>query len=89
VTSSATGYVKYGDVNMDDTVDSVELALLKAYLLAKSSTLPNVTAADVTGDGTLDALDYAILKKYLLGLITTLPADSADSSDKILIPHES
>ncbi|EPR10594.1 DUF3237 family protein [Ruminiclostridium papyrosolvens] len=84
-TATANNF-KYGDVNMDDAVDSVDLALMKAYLLAKASTLPNITAADVTGDGTLDALDYAVLKKYLLGLITTLPADG---SDKILIPHES
>lgn len=81
--------VKYGDVNMDGAVDSVDLALLKAYLLAKSSTLPNLAAGDVTGDGTLDALDYAILKKYLLGLIATLPADGAYDSGKILVPHES
>ncbi len=89
VASTATSYIKYGDVNMDDAVDSVDLALLKAYLLGKSSTMPNLAAADVTGDGTVDALDYAILKKYLLGLITTLPADAIDSSGKILIPHGS
>ncbi len=86
---ASTSYAKCGDVNMDDAVDSVDLALLKAYLLGKSSTLPNLTAADVTGDGTVDALDYAILKKYLLGLITTLPAETADSSGKILVPHGS
>ncbi len=86
---ASTSYAKCGDVNMDDAVDSVDLALLKAYLLAKTSTLPNTTAADVTGDGTIDALDYAILKKYLLGLITTLPGDVVDDSGKILVPHES
>ncbi len=86
---ASTSYAKCGDVNMDDAVDSVDLALLKAYLLAKTSTLPNTTAADVTGDGTIDALDYAILKKYLLGLITTLPGDAVDDSGKILVPHES
>lgn len=87
--TATSNTVKYGDVNMDGAVDSVDLALLKAYLLAKSSTLPNLAAGDVTGDGTLDALDYAILKKYLLGLIATLPADAAYDSGKILVPHES
>jgi hypothetical protein len=84
--STTISYVKYGDVNVDDAVDSVDLALLKAYLLAKTSTLPNIQAADVNGDDVLDALDFAVLKKYILGLITILPADD---SGKILVPHES
>lgn len=86
--ATTTNDIKYGDVNMDNAVDSVDLALLKAYILAKTSTLPNIAAADVTGDGTLDALDYAVLKKYLLGLITILPADD-NGNGKILIPHKS
>ncbi|HEX2925811.1 MAG TPA: DUF3237 family protein [Ruminiclostridium sp.] len=84
--ATAANTIKYGDVNMDGAIDSVDLALLKSYLLAKTSTLPKTEAGDVNGDGTVDALDYAVLQKYLLGTITTLPADE---NGKILIPHKS
>ena len=82
---------KYGDVNMDNAIDAVDLALMKSYLLGKETTLPNMQASDVTGDGSTDALDFAAMKKYLLGLITVFPADQTtpDSSDKILVPHNS
>lgn len=89
VTASITTTFKYGDINMDDAIDSVDLALMKTYLLGKSDTLPNPEASDVNGDGTIDALDFALIKKYLLGLITEFPADAVDVSNKVLIPHSS
>ncbi len=87
---SAAGASKYGDVNMDDVVDAVDLAAMKSYLLGKITSLPNPEAADVNGDGSADALDFAEMKKYLLGMITVFPADKPDDvSDKILVPHSS
>lgn len=90
-TAAMTSNSKYGDVNMDNAIDAVDLALMKSYLLGKETTLPNMQASDVTGDGTTDALDFASMKKYLLGLITVFPADELvpDVSDKILVPHNS
>lgn len=80
---------KYGDINMDNAIDAVDMALLKSYLLGKG-TLTNAEAADVNGDGSADALDFALIKKYLLGLITVFPADeSSNVSEKILVPHSS
>lgn len=88
-TQMVGGTSKYGDVNMDDVVDSVDLAAMKSYLLGKTSTLPNLEAADVNGDGSADALDFAEIKKYLLGLIAEFPANQNNNSDKILVPHNS
>ncbi len=64
--------VTRGDINNDTVVDSVDFALLKSYLLGKTTTLPNLEAADTNGDGTVDAMDFAVLKQYLLGLVKTL-----------------
>ncbi len=54
-----------GDVNDDKTVDALDLALLKKYLLNSSTTI-NTTNADMNKDGAIDAIDYALLKKALL-----------------------
>ena len=90
-TQMVGGTNKYGDVNMDDVVDAVDLALIKSYLLGKTDTLPNFEAADVNGDGSADALDFAEMKKYLLGIISEFPANqnNNNTSDKVLVPHES
>lgn len=85
-TAKATTNSKYGDINNDEAIDSVDLVLLKRYLIGETGTLPNSEAADVNGDGTIDALDYAILKKYILGEIMIFPVDE---TAKILIPHKS
>jgi oligosaccharide reducing-end xylanase len=62
-----------GDVNKDNAIDALDSALLKSYLLGKTSTLPSVEAADTNADGSVDAIDFAILQQYLLGKIGTLP----------------
>lgn len=62
-----------GDVNKDNAIDALDSALLKSYLLGKTSTLPSVEAADTNADGSIDAIDFAILQQYLLGKIGTLP----------------
>ncbi len=84
-TTAAAGVI-CGDVNADNAVDALDMALLKAYLLRISS-LPNAEAADTNSDGSVNALDFAVLKKYLLGIIKVLP--EADNEKKILIPHKS
>ncbi len=58
--------VTKGDVNDDKTVDSLDLALLKKYLLNSSTTI-NTANADMNADNAIDAIDYALLKKTLLG----------------------
>ncbi|EGD45884.1 glycoside hydrolase family 9 [Ruminiclostridium papyrosolvens DSM 2782] len=64
--------ILYGDVNSDKSVDALDLAAIKLYLLGGSSSI-DVKAADTYKDGTIDAIDLATLKKFLLGTITKLP----------------
>jgi hypothetical protein len=54
-----------GDVNSDKTVDAIDLAYLKKYLLDSSFEI-NELAADINSDGSVDAIDLALLKKMLL-----------------------
>lgn len=68
----------YGDVNGDNSVDALDLAGMKAFLLGKTTEFPvesGLKAADLNGDTKLDALDFAVLKQYLLGKITALPVN--------------
>lgn len=64
--------ILYGDVNSDKSVDALDLAALKKYLLGGSASI-DVKAADTYKDGNIDAIDMATLKKFLLGTITKLP----------------
>lgn len=66
----------YGDVNGDNTVDALDFAIIKQYLVGQISTFPGkngMKLADVNNDGSVDALDFATVKKYLLGNIDKLP----------------
>jgi hypothetical protein len=71
-----TDQVLYGDLNGDKSVDALDNALLKQYLLGKISDFPysnGKIAADVDVSGDINALDYSILSKYILKIITKLP----------------
>ncbi|EPR13741.1 polysaccharide deacetylase family protein [Ruminiclostridium papyrosolvens] len=80
--SKAADTVKYGDVNNDGVVDSIDYATVKAYLLGKG-TIANLTAADTNFDKTVDAIDFANLKKFLLGSIT-LPVGTPPITGKVV-----
>lgn len=63
----------YGDVNEDQSIDSIDLVVLKRYLLSQGEYSINEYKADVNCDGFVDAIDFALLKQYLLGIIDALP----------------
>ncbi len=68
--------VVYGDVNGDDTVDSLDAAqTLKhdASLIALEGEA--IIAGDVNGDGTVDSLDAAQILKYDAMLIESFPIE--------------
>ncbi len=71
-TDPGEGQIKYGDINNDATIDTLDFAVLKMYLLGQTVAIKN-EAADLDSDKEITILDMAILKKYLLGLVTTLP----------------
>jgi len=75
------GTIKYGDVNGDNSIDAMDFAQFKKYLLNPSANPFPVSngqkIADLDGSGTVDVLDFALLKQYLLGKISKFPVDKA------------
>ncbi len=68
-----------GDVNGSKTVDSIDFALFRSYLIGIIGTFPyeyGSKAADINGDGGINSLDFAMLRMALLGMIK-LPDSSA------------
>ncbi|PYG86530.1 hypothetical protein LY28_02958 [Ruminiclostridium sufflavum DSM 19573] len=57
---------KAGDGNMDGSVDALDLAALRMYLLGNKSAIINPSAVDMDNDRSLDAVDLALLKAILL-----------------------
>jgi hypothetical protein len=74
--SDSISPVLYGDVNNDMSIDAMDLALSRKFLLTRESALININAADVNADSSIDAIDYELIKQYLLGEIIVFPAGS-------------
>ncbi|MCD7800197.1 MAG: glycoside hydrolase family 9 protein [Ruminococcus sp.] len=66
--------ILWGDVNVDGSVKSNDLLLLKKYLLGLDAEIPaqGLINADVTHDDDVKSNDLLLLKKYLLGLVDDL-----------------
>ena len=63
--------VKYGDVDQDGSITSLDFATVKKHLLGiEILTGDKFTIADVDGDKSITALDLGYIKKYLLGMAT-------------------
>ncbi|OPX44088.1 bifunctional xylanase/deacetylase precursor [Ruminiclostridium hungatei] len=73
--SAAAAAVQCGDVNSDGSVDAIDFALLKSYILGKTTSI-NKEAAETNADSSVDAIDLANLQKFLLGTISKLPVVS-------------
>ncbi len=62
---------KVGDIDNSGSIDAIDFAILKKYLLGSAELDPDsLIRADVNNDKAVNAIDYAILKKYLLGTIS-------------------
>lgn len=68
--------VKYGDVNNDGNINSLDSAIMSRYLLGiiEESKI-NFKAADLNGDGRINSVDYALLGRYLLEMISEFPVE--------------
>ncbi len=64
-----------GDLNGDNSVNAIDFALLRSYLLkiGKPSGSDFEERADVNEDGSVNSLDFAAFRMYLLGMIKSLP----------------
>jgi hypothetical protein len=65
---------QYGDLNSDGTVDSLDLPILKGYLLGVLE-IDDPSLADLDGDDNVSSIDYSLLRQYLLNIITEFPVD--------------
>ncbi|WP_243467574.1 RCC1 domain-containing protein [Acetivibrio straminisolvens] len=75
-----------GDINGDSKIDSIDLSLLKKYILKIINDIPNegIKAADVNADGEVNSIDFSWLKKYLLRAVKKLPGDVEKSAGSII-----
>lgn len=75
------GTFKYGDVDGDLEIDSLDLSILKRYVLRKINEFPSPNgskAADVDGDGEINSFDVSLMKRYLLRIIKTFPVEESE-----------
>jgi len=75
--------IQLGDVDGSGTVDALDYAAFKQYLLGQKASLP--AAGDCDQSGSMDAIDFAMIKQHLLGLIKlgTIGNDDPGSTDPI------
>ena len=66
-----------GDLNADDSFDSIDFAILRAHLVGKRTlTSPTELAnADVNGDKEINSLDFALMRQKLVGKISKFPTE--------------
>ncbi|NLL05079.1 MAG: glycoside hydrolase [Clostridiaceae bacterium] len=68
--------ILYGDLNKDEDVDSLDMGLLRQYLLGIIKNLSvSDEVADLSGDGEVDSIDFACFRMYLLGIIEDFPVN--------------
>lgn len=71
---SSSEDIKYGDLNGDGSINSLDATLLKSYVLGGIEKFAvSEKAADLNGDGSIDSIDYALLRNYVLGGIDKFP----------------
>ncbi len=62
-----------GDANCDETVDSIDAALVLQYAAGVVSSPACEENADANRDGAIDAIDAALILQYSAGIIDALP----------------
>jgi hypothetical protein len=67
---TATPRIPLGDASCDETVDSIDAALVLQFTARLVGSLPCQTAAEVNGDGHVDAIDAALILQHVAGLIS-------------------
>ena len=68
--------IKYGDIDSDGDVNSIDLAILTRYILGLiDGSKINLKTVDLNGDKEVDTIDYTLLKRYVLRLIDEFPVE--------------
>jgi len=68
-TPTPTTTILKGDINGDGTVNSIDFAYLKKYLLGMEVPFTNIAeSADLNNDNFVNSIDFALLKRIILGI---------------------
>jgi len=67
------GQCPVGDASDDDTVNSIDAALVLQFSAGRVGVLPCLFGADVNQDGIINAIDAALILQFSAGLIDELP----------------
>lgn len=75
-TQTPTTKFIYGDVNGDNSFNSIDFGVLRMVLLGSMSDKEIIKeAADVDNNGQVNAIDFAYFRQRLLGMISKFPAE--------------
>lgn len=86
---STQGNVVLGDLNGDISVNSIDFAYLRMYLLGNIKDFPSsnaAKAADVSGDGSINSIDFGYFRMYLLGHIKVFPGETSATPTPVETP---
>ena len=76
-----------GDLNGDSSVNSLDLATFRAYLIGITQlTGANLSNADVNGDGDVNSLDFGYVRQFILGMITVFPGQGKVTTPTPYVP---
>lgn len=76
-----------GDVNGDGEINSIDVTVLKRYLLRKINELPvsdYLWSADLNGDNFIDSIDLTLLRRYILKIIKKFPKEQANNFTEVV-----
>lgn len=67
--------VKYGDLNGDNHINTLDYILLRRYVLRviNEFPIPDMDIADLNGDGKINIIDYSLIRRYILKIIDQFP----------------
>ncbi|MFZ5985686.1 MAG: dockerin type I domain-containing protein [Bacillota bacterium] len=76
-----------GDVNGDDSVNSIDFTIVRRLILDIINDLPvddDLWAGDVDGDGNIDNIDYDLIKRHILGIIDKFPKEEVNPTPTVI-----
>lgn len=74
---------KYGDLDNDFKVTSIDYAILKKHILHEERIIPgseHFRAGDVNADGIIDTTDATLVIRYILEVIDEFPAENKEEN---------